>query len=74
MQPPDAANPPEEDAVSIDAATVIRATFAQDGRAEARTVLLFFDPLVELLTGGGVGIRCNNPDLLLRAAKGLPRP
>lgn len=30
-----------------------RPTFAQDGRAEARTVLLFFDSLVELLTGGG---------------------
>jgi len=36
LLPPDAAIPPEEDAISINAAGMLRATFAQDERAEAR--------------------------------------
>lgn len=52
LQPPEAAIPPEEDAVSIDAAMATRATFVQDDRAETRAVLALFDTLVELLTGG----------------------
>lgn len=51
LQPPDAAIPPEEDAVSIDAAAIIRAQFAQDGRVEARAVVGLFDALLGLLTG-----------------------
>jgi hypothetical protein len=53
LLPPEAAIPPEEDAVSIAAATAMRATFAQDVRMEARAVLALLDALVELLTGGG---------------------
>jgi hypothetical protein len=49
LQPPEAAIPPEEDVVSIDAATAIRATFAQDAHA----VRAMFDALLDLLTGGG---------------------
>ena len=49
LLPPDAAIPPEEDAVSIDAAIAMRATFAQDSFA----VQAMFDALVELLTGAG---------------------
>jgi len=52
LQPPEAATPPEEDAVSIDAAMAMRATFVRDDRAEASNVLALFDALVELLTGG----------------------
>lgn len=52
LQPPKAAIPPEEDAVSIDAAAIIRARFAQDGREETRAVVRLFDALVDLLTGG----------------------
>ena len=48
LLPPEAAIPPEEDAVSIDAAMVLRDQFAQDSPA-ARS---FFDALVDLLTGG----------------------
>lgn len=48
-QAPDAAIPPEEDAVSIAAAMALRATFDKDSHA----VLALFDALVELLTGGG---------------------
>ena len=48
LQPPDAAIPPEEDAVSIAATMTMRATFAQDSPA----VRALFDALVELLTGG----------------------
>jgi hypothetical protein len=44
-----AAIPPEEDAVGIDAAMAMRATFARDSPA----VLAFFDALVELLIGDG---------------------
>ena len=39
LQPPEAAIPPEEDAVTIDAAMAMRATFAQDDRAEEGGVL-----------------------------------
>jgi hypothetical protein len=46
---PEAAIYPSEDAVSIDAAMVLRDQFAQDSPA----VRAFFDALVELRTGGG---------------------
>ena len=49
LLPPEAAIDPSEDEVSIKAAMVIRAAFAQDSRA----VLALFDALVDLLTGGG---------------------
>jgi hypothetical protein len=49
LQPPEAAIDPSEDAVSIDAAIAMRATFAQDSSA----VRAMFDALVALLTGGG---------------------
>ena len=49
LQPPEAAIPPEEDAISINAAMAMQTTFAQDSPA----VLALFDALVELLTGGG---------------------
>jgi hypothetical protein len=52
LQPPEAAIPPEEDSVSIDAAMAMRLAFPKDDRAEARRVLALFDVLVELLTGG----------------------
>ena len=48
LQPAEAAIPPEEDAVSIDAAIAMRATFAQDSTA----VLALFGAIVGLLTGG----------------------
>ena len=48
LQPPEAAIPPAEDAVSIAAAMAMRGSFAQD----SSTVLALFDALVELLTGG----------------------
>jgi hypothetical protein len=48
LQPPEAAIPPEEDAVSIDVAMTLRSTFAQDSAA----VRALFDALVGLLTGG----------------------
>ena len=48
LQPPEAAIPPEEDAVSIAATMTMRETFAQDSGA----VLALFDALVEVLTGG----------------------
>jgi len=40
---------PSEDAISIDAAIAMRATFARDSTA----VRLLFDALVDLLTGSG---------------------
>lgn len=49
LQPPEAAIPPEENAISIDARIAMRATFAKDSRA----VRELFDALVDLLTGGG---------------------
>jgi len=48
LQPPEAAIPPEEDAVSIDAASALRTSFARDSAA----VRVLFDALVALLTGG----------------------
>jgi hypothetical protein len=48
LQPPEAAIPPEEDAVSIDAAIALRTTFAKESPA----VGALFDALVELLSGG----------------------
>lgn len=53
LQPPRAAIPPEEDAVSVDAAAIIRAHFVQDERVEARGVVVLFDAIVGLLTGSG---------------------
>jgi hypothetical protein len=47
LQPPEAAIPPEEDAVSIDAAMAMRSMFAQD----SRVVLALFDAIVDLLIG-----------------------
>ena len=49
LQPPEAAIPPEEDGVSIDAATAPRHTFANESPA----VRALFDALAELRTGGG---------------------
>jgi len=49
LQPPEAAIPPQEDAVSIDVTSALRATFAQDSPA----VRALFDALVDLLTGSG---------------------
>ena len=49
LLPPDAAIPPEEDAISVAAAIAMRATFAQDSIA----VHALFDALAELLSGGG---------------------
>ncbi len=47
--PPEAAIPPEEDAVSIDAVVALRDTFAKDSPG----VRALFDALIDLLTGGG---------------------
>ncbi len=47
LQPPEAAIPPEPDAVSIDAAIALRRAFVESFPA----VREFFDALVELLTG-----------------------
>ena len=49
LLPPESAIDPSEDEVSINAAIVMRALFAQDSPA----VLAFFDALVGLLTGDG---------------------
>jgi hypothetical protein len=49
LQPPEAAIPPEEDAVSIDAAIALRTTFAKESPA----VRAFFNALVDLLIGAG---------------------
>ncbi len=49
-QPPEAGIPPEEDSVSIDAAAIFRAQFAQDGQAKA--VKSLFDAIVGMITGG----------------------
>jgi hypothetical protein len=48
LLPPEAAIDPSEDAVSIGAAMAMRDQFAES----AATVLVLFDALVELLTGG----------------------
>ena len=49
LQPPEAAIPPEEDAVSIDAAIGLRDSFAK----ETPAVQALFDSLLALLTGAG---------------------
>jgi hypothetical protein len=49
LLPPEAANDPSEDELSINAAIVLRDQFAQDSPA----VVAFFDALVGLLTGAG---------------------
>jgi len=49
LQPPEAAIDPSEDAVSLNAAIVLRGQFAQDSPA----VRAFFDALMEILTGAG---------------------
>jgi hypothetical protein len=51
LRPPEAAIPPEEDAVSIDAAMILRAQFAQVGVEEFGAVVVLFDAIVGLLTG-----------------------
>jgi hypothetical protein len=51
LQPPEAAIPPEEDSISIDAAVTIRAQFSQDERVEVRTAVGLVDAMVGLLTG-----------------------
>jgi hypothetical protein len=53
LRPPEAAIPPEEDAVSFDAAVIIRARFAQEGREETCGVVGLFDAIIRLLTGSG---------------------
>jgi len=49
LQPPEAAIPPEEDAISIEAAAAMRAAFEHDGTPG----VALFDELVALLTGEG---------------------
>ena len=49
-----AAIPPEEVAVSIAAAVIIRPQFAQDDRREAKAVVGLFDAIIGLLTGSGL--------------------
>jgi hypothetical protein len=53
LHPPEAAIPPEEDAVSIDIAVTLRAIFAQDSLDENRAVVALLDAVVGLLTGTG---------------------
>jgi hypothetical protein len=48
---PDAAIPPEEGAISLDAATMLRQQFAQDDRVEARGVAGLLNAVVGLLSG-----------------------
>lgn len=52
LQAPEAAIPPEEDAVSIEAAMTIRSRFAQDGREQSGPRDVLFDAILGLLTGG----------------------
>ncbi len=49
LQPPEAAIPPEEDAVSIDVVIALRDSFAKESPA----LRPLFDALVDLLTGSG---------------------
>jgi len=49
LQPPEAAIPPKEDAVSIDVVIALRDSFAKESPA----VRALFDALVDLLTGEG---------------------
>jgi hypothetical protein len=50
LLPPEAAIPPEEDAVALGAAMMLRALFAQGD--EVGTVVGLFDAVVRLLSGG----------------------
>jgi len=50
LLPPEAAIDPSEDAVSIAAAEMLRARFAQDQKIE--TVVALFDAILEALSGG----------------------
>jgi len=51
LSPPEAATPPKEYAVSLDAAAIIRAQFAQDERPKSRAVVALFNAILTLLTG-----------------------
>ena len=51
LQPPDAAIPPEEDAVSIEAAMALHARFGQDAESGSHVVVLF-DAILSALSGG----------------------
>ncbi len=51
LQPPDAAIPSEEDAVTIEEAMKLRVLFAQDDRADAPGVANLLDAVVGVLTG-----------------------
>lgn len=51
LQPPDAAIPPEEDGVSIDAATHLRAQFARDETSKAPAMVAVLDAVFGLLPG-----------------------
>ena len=53
LQPPDAAIPPEEDAESIVAATMLRDGFAEGGGRQQDPVVALFDAIVGALTGAG---------------------
>lgn len=53
LQPPGAGIPPEEDAVSIDAAMAMRATFAQEDQTEACAMVRLCDAIIGVLSGGG---------------------
>jgi len=52
LQPPVAATPPEEDSISIDAAVIVRAQFAQDERVEARAVVRLFGEVAAIFRLG----------------------
>jgi hypothetical protein len=51
LLPPEAAIPPEEDAISITPAGILRAQFAQDERAEVRGAAALLEAVVSLLNG-----------------------
>ncbi len=52
LLPPDAAIPPEEAAISLDVAMMLRHRFAEDKRVEGRGVAAPLDAVVRLLGGG----------------------
>ena len=53
LLPPDAAIPPEERTISLDAAVMLRDRFAQEDRVEARGVAALADAVVLLMSGSG---------------------
>ena len=55
LHPHDAAIDPPENAISLDAAVMLRALFAQDDRADARGVAALLDAVGSLLSGGEQG-------------------